>query len=87
MFSSLQLKMIDATQRLAQKDANYKKLLNLLCIEYIFVILCGNSLDIESNTGPIPLIAHHTSHVGCVMLMLDGRAERFIAILAISCII
>ena len=60
---------------------------NRLTYLYIFVILCGNSWDIESNPGPNFLIAHHTSHVGCVMLMLDGRTVGFVAILSISGII
>ena len=34
LFSSLQLKLIGTAQRLAQKDAKHKKLLNLLCIVY-----------------------------------------------------
>ena len=51
---------------------------------HIFVILCGNSWDIESNPGPN---SHHTSHVGYVMLMLDGRTVGFVVILAISGII
>ena len=56
---------------------------NRLTYLYIFVILCGNSWDIESNPGPNSL----NSHVGCVMLMLDGRTVGFVAILAISGII
>ena len=61
---------------------------NRLPYLYIFVILCGNSWDIESNIQvSTPVIAYHTSHVVCVMLMLDGRTVGFVAILAISGII
>ena len=52
---------------------------NRLTYLYIFVI--------ESNPGPNFL--NSTSHFPCggVMLMLDGRTEEFVAILAISSII
>ena len=60
---------------------------NRLTYFYIYVILCGNSWDIESNPGHNSLNKDHTSHVGCVMLMLDGRTEGFVATLAISGII
>ena len=35
---SLQLKLLDIAQWLAQKDAKHKKLLNLLCIVYIWAL-------------------------------------------------
>ena len=60
---------------------------NCLTYLYIFVILCGNLETSNQIQVSTPLIAHHTSHVGCVMLMLDGRTVGFVAILAISGII
>ena len=55
---------------------------------YIYSLSCvailGTSNQIQV---PTPLITHLTSHVGCVMLMFDGRTEGFVAILEISGII
>ena len=52
LFSSLQLKLYDIAQRLAQKDAKHKKLLNLLCIIYF--------LELKNTT-------HHTLSHYCSM--------------------
>ena len=57
---------------------------NRLTYLYLFVILCGNSWDIESN--PCPDSCNGSSHFPCgyVMPMLGGRTGGFVAILAIS---
>ena len=51
-------------------------------LTYLYIYSLSNQIQV-----PTSLIAHHTSHVGGVMLMLDGRAEGFVAIFAISGII
>ena len=53
---------------------------NLLTYLYLFVILCGNSYTRTSNQIQVqtPVMALPTSHVGYVMLILDGRSGNLL---------